>query len=156
MSCQFALTVRRLSLRKLGPGEINLNPDQTDAENFENRRSGLRIASLIIELLVFICLLLEIPLFLFFSYWRGTAIMIFGITPLFILVGFVLATIGLLQRNRRYKPAAVAIALGILNGIGLCLVIGSWVIFWCLSRLVISACKIGLRSLPFGAINVCS
>jgi hypothetical protein len=106
-----------------------LNSEQTTAESFETRGSGLGIAALIIELLALICLFLEVPLFLFFSYWRGTAIMIFGVTPFFILVGYILATIGLMQSNRRYKPAAIAIALGILNGVGLCLVIGSWVIF---------------------------
>jgi len=113
-------------------GELNLilNSEQSSpSENIENRHSVFGILSLLSGLIVFLCLLLELPLFLFFSYWFGTAVIIFGITPLLILVGLVLGTIGLLQNNRKRTLAIIGLALGVLNGVGLCLVITLWVIF---------------------------
>lgn len=107
-----------------------MNVDQSNpSENIENRHSGFGIASLTSGLLVFLCLLLELPLFLFFSYWHGTAVIIFGVTPLLILVGLVLGIIGLFQNNRKKTLAIIGSVLGVLNGVGLCLVIVLWMIF---------------------------
>jgi len=80
-------------------------------------------------LVAFLWLLLELPLFLFFSYSSGTSVIIFGITPALVLVGLVFSVIGLFQNNRKKTLAIVGLVLGILDGIGLCLVIILWVIF---------------------------
>jgi hypothetical protein len=98
-------------------------------EELESRHSIFGILSLSSGLITFLCLFLELPLFLFFSYWPGTAVVIFGITPFLVLIGLVLSVIGVFQNHRKKTLAIIGLGLGILNMVGLCLVIILWVIF---------------------------
>jgi hypothetical protein len=119
-----------LSQRKLGIGELKLNSEQSDpSEKRENRYSVLGIVSLSSGLVVFLCLLLELPLFLFFSYWSGTAFIIFRATPLLILSGLLLGVIGLFQTDHKKTLVVIGLILGILNAVGLCLIIVLWAIY---------------------------
>jgi hypothetical protein len=98
-------------------------------ESLENGHSVFGLLSLSSGLITFLCLFLGLPLFLFFSYWPGTAVVIFGITPFLVLIGLVFSVIGLSQNHHEKTLAIIGLVWGILNMVGLCLVIILWVIF---------------------------